>query len=112
MLKIIVNYAWFFGGGWILQLQQMQDEILIKNGEIRILRDSMKQMESAAEEQRKSHLLLEEEKEQHLREKEKEFSKKVLPDSHQKLVGLVNVKYSHLETCAAIPGCSIGTMAL
>ncbi|XP_015272740.1 PREDICTED: ATR-interacting protein isoform X2 [Gekko japonicus] len=59
------------------KLQQMQDEILIKNGEIRILRDSMQQMESAVEEQRKSHLLLEEEKEQHLREKEKEFSKKL-----------------------------------
>ncbi|XP_077181856.1 ATR-interacting protein isoform X2 [Paroedura picta] len=59
------------------KLQQMQDEILVKNGEIRILRDSMQQMESAVEEQRKSHLLLEEEKEQHLREKEKEFSKKL-----------------------------------
>ncbi|XP_060095877.1 ATR-interacting protein isoform X2 [Heteronotia binoei] len=59
------------------KLQQMQDEILIKNGEIRILRDSMQQMESTVEEQRKSHLLLEEEKEQYLREKEKEFSKKL-----------------------------------
>nr|XP_056712652.1 ATR-interacting protein [Euleptes europaea] len=59
------------------KLQEMQDEILIKNGEIRILRDSMQQMESTVEEQRKSHILLEEEKEVHLREKEKEFSKKL-----------------------------------
>uniref|UniRef100_A0ACB8EHJ1 Uncharacterized protein n=1 Tax=Sphaerodactylus townsendi TaxID=933632 RepID=A0ACB8EHJ1_9SAUR len=59
------------------KLQEMQDEILIKNGEIRILRDSMQQMESTVEEQRKAHILLEEEKEQYLREKEKEFSKKL-----------------------------------
>ncbi|XP_054834288.1 ATR-interacting protein isoform X2 [Eublepharis macularius] len=59
------------------KVQEMQDEILIKNGEIRILRDSMQQMESTVEEQRKSHILLEEEKDQHLREKEKEFSKKL-----------------------------------
>lgn len=61
-----------------LQLKEMQDEILIKNGEIKILRDSMQQMESTVEEQRKSYILLEREKAECLSEKEKEFSKKVL----------------------------------
>ncbi|XP_070594714.1 ATR-interacting protein [Erythrolamprus reginae] len=59
------------------KLKEMQDEILIKNGEIKILRDSMQQMESAVEDQRKSYLLLEREKAQYLNEKEKEFSRKL-----------------------------------
>nr|XP_013026395.1 unnamed protein product [Anser cygnoides domesticus] len=56
----------------------MQDEILIKNGEIKILRDSMQQMEYAMEEQKKSYMLLEQQKSQTLKEKEREFSKKIL----------------------------------
>ncbi|KAM6413877.1 ATR-interacting protein isoform 2-T2 [Rhynochetos jubatus] len=56
----------------------MQDEILIKNGEIKILRDSMQQMEHAMEEQKRSYVLLEQQKSQTLSEKEKEFSKKLL----------------------------------
>ncbi|KAM8799696.1 ATR-interacting protein [Eudromia elegans] len=56
----------------------MQDEILTKNGEIKILRDSMQQMEYAIEEQKKSYMLLEQEKSQILSEKEKEFSKKLM----------------------------------
>lgn len=55
----------------------MQDEILTKNGEIKILRDSMQQMEYAIEEQKRSYVLLEQQKSQALSEKEKEFSKKV-----------------------------------
>lgn len=61
-----------------LQLKEMQDEILVKNGEIKILRDSMQQMESTVEDQRKSYILLERENAQCLNEKEKEFSRKVL----------------------------------
>ncbi|NWX86348.1 ATRIP protein, partial [Nothoprocta pentlandii] len=60
------------------KLKEMQDEILTKNGEIKILRDSMQQMESAVEEQKKSYMLLEQEKSQMLSEKEKEFSKKLM----------------------------------
>lgn len=60
-----------------LQLKEMQDEILTKNGEIKILRDSMQQMEYDMEEQKRSYLLLEQQKAQILSEKEKEFSKKV-----------------------------------
>ncbi|KAM3843662.1 ATR-interacting protein isoform 3-T6 [Vipera latastei] len=59
------------------KLKEMQDEILIKNGEIKILRDSMQQMESTVEEQRKSYMLLEREKAECLSEKEKEFSRKL-----------------------------------
>ncbi|XP_061474028.1 ATR-interacting protein [Rhineura floridana] len=59
------------------KLKEMQDEILIKNGEIKILRDSMQQMESTVEEQRKSYTLLEKEKAQTFSEKEKEFSRKL-----------------------------------
>ncbi|XP_025916951.1 ATR-interacting protein [Apteryx rowi] len=60
------------------KLKEMQDEILTKNGEIKILRDSMQQMEYAIEEQKKSYMLLEQEKSQTLNEKEKEFSKKLM----------------------------------
>ncbi|XP_009863032.1 PREDICTED: ATR-interacting protein, partial [Apaloderma vittatum] len=60
------------------KLKEMQDEILTKNGEIKILRDSMQQMECALEEQKRSYMLLEQQKSQTLSEKEKEFSKKLL----------------------------------
>ncbi|XP_067424257.1 ATR-interacting protein isoform X2 [Emydura macquarii macquarii] len=59
------------------KLKEIQDEILVKNGEIKILRDSMLQMESTMEEQRRSYRILEKEKDQTLGEKEKEFSKKI-----------------------------------
>ncbi|XP_062826083.1 ATR-interacting protein isoform X2 [Anolis carolinensis] len=59
------------------KLKEMQNEILIKNGEIKVLRDSMQQMESVVEEQRKSFVVLENKKAQILNEKEKEFSKKL-----------------------------------
>ncbi|NWZ79283.1 ATRIP protein, partial [Poecile atricapillus] len=59
------------------KLKEIQDEILTKNGEIKILRDSMQQMEYAMEEQKRSYLLLEQQKSQILNEKEKEFSKKL-----------------------------------
>uniref|UniRef100_A0A8C6RFR4 Uncharacterized protein n=1 Tax=Nannospalax galili TaxID=1026970 RepID=A0A8C6RFR4_NANGA len=59
------------------KLKAMEEEVLIKNGEIKILRDSLHQTESILEEQRRSHFLLEQEKTQALSEKEKEFSKKL-----------------------------------
>ncbi|XP_037706164.1 ATR-interacting protein isoform X2 [Choloepus didactylus] len=55
----------------------MEEEVLIKNGEIKILRDSLYQTESILEEQKRSHFLLEQEKTQVLSDKEKEFSKKL-----------------------------------
>ncbi|XP_055985541.1 ATR-interacting protein isoform X3 [Sorex fumeus] len=59
------------------KMKAMEEEVLIKNGEIKILRDSLHQSESILEEQRKSHFLLEQEKAQALNDKEKEFSKKL-----------------------------------
>lgn len=58
-------------------MKAMEEEVLIKNGEIKILRDSLHQTESVLEEQRRSHFLLEQEKAQALSDREKEFSKKV-----------------------------------
>lgn len=58
-------------------MKAMEEEVLIKNGEIKILRDSLHQTESVLEEQRRSHYFLEQEKAQALSDKEKEFSKKV-----------------------------------
>lgn len=58
-------------------MKTMEEDILIKNGEIKILRDSLHQTEFILEEQRRSHFLLEQEKTQALSDKEKEFSKKV-----------------------------------
>uniref|UniRef100_A0A8C5V218 ATR interacting protein n=1 Tax=Microcebus murinus TaxID=30608 RepID=A0A8C5V218_MICMU len=59
------------------KLKAMEEKVLIKNGEIKILRDSLHQTESILEEQRRSHFLLEQEKTQALSDKEKEFSKKL-----------------------------------
>lgn len=61
-----------------LQQKEMHDEILIKNGEIKILRDSMQQLESKMEKQQQSYAFLEQEKALTLSEKEKDFSRKVL----------------------------------
>ncbi|XP_059520806.1 ATR-interacting protein isoform X2 [Myotis daubentonii] len=59
------------------KMKAMEEEVLIKNGEIKILRDSLHQTESVLEEQRRSHFLLEQEKAQALSDREKEFSKKL-----------------------------------
>ncbi|XP_007953479.1 ATR-interacting protein [Orycteropus afer afer] len=59
------------------KLKAMEEDVLIKNGEIKILRDSLHQTESILEEQKRSHFLLEQEKAQALNDKEKEFSKKL-----------------------------------
>uniref|UniRef100_A0A8C2YBL4 ATR interacting protein n=2 Tax=Coturnix japonica TaxID=93934 RepID=A0A8C2YBL4_COTJA len=60
------------------KLKEMQDEILTKNGEIKVLRDWMQQMEREMEEQKRSYVLLEQQQSQALGEKEREFSKKLL----------------------------------
>ncbi|XP_036075925.1 ATR-interacting protein isoform X6 [Rousettus aegyptiacus] len=59
------------------KMKAMEEEVLIKNGEIKILRDSLHQTESILEEQKRSHFLLEQEKTQALSDKEREFSKKL-----------------------------------
>ncbi|KAJ6668374.1 hypothetical protein lerEdw1_015751 [Lerista edwardsae] len=57
--------------------KEMHDEILIKNGEIKILRDSMQQLESKMEKQQQSYAFLEQEKALTFSEKEKNFSRKL-----------------------------------
>ncbi|XP_008572307.1 PREDICTED: ATR-interacting protein [Galeopterus variegatus] len=59
------------------KLKTMEEKVLVKNGEIKVLRDSLHRTESILEEQRRSHFLLEQEKTQALSDKEKEFSKKL-----------------------------------
>ncbi|KAM9592488.1 ATR-interacting protein isoform 1-T1 [Trichechus inunguis] len=59
------------------KLKAMEEDVLVKNGEIKILRDSLHHTESILEEQKRSHFLLEQERAQALSDKEKEFSKKL-----------------------------------
>nr|XP_033782644.1 ATR-interacting protein [Geotrypetes seraphini]XP_033782646.1 ATR-interacting protein [Geotrypetes seraphini]XP_033782647.1 ATR-interacting protein [Geotrypetes seraphini] len=59
------------------KLTELQKEIMIKNGEIKVLRDCLRQMESNLEEEKRSHLLLEKKKAEVQSEKEKELSKKL-----------------------------------
>ncbi|XP_038628547.1 ATR-interacting protein isoform X2 [Tachyglossus aculeatus] len=61
-----------------LKLKAMQEEILLKNGEIKILRESLTHSNSRIEEQRRAHLLYEKETTRYLSDKEKEFSRKLL----------------------------------
>ncbi|XP_069499963.1 ATR-interacting protein isoform X3 [Ambystoma mexicanum] len=59
------------------KLKEVQDDILAKNGEIKVLRDSLRQSEHGQEQQRTTYLLLEKEKAKAQSEKDKEFSKKL-----------------------------------
>ncbi|KAM9185765.1 ATR-interacting protein isoform 3-T3 [Dugong dugon] len=59
------------------KLKAMEEDVLVKNGEIKILRDSLHHTESILEEQKRSHFRLEQERAQALSDKEKEFSKKL-----------------------------------
>uniref|UniRef100_A0A4W5RCE2 Uncharacterized protein n=1 Tax=Hucho hucho TaxID=62062 RepID=A0A4W5RCE2_9TELE len=59
------------------KLKEVEEEILMKNGEIRVLRDSLRVAQQEKEAQRQAQLLLEREKRDTQSEKEKELSKKV-----------------------------------
>ncbi|KAI2650587.1 ATR-interacting protein [Labeo rohita] len=59
------------------QLEQQQAELKKKNGEIRVLRDSLKQANQEKEQQRQTQLAVEKEKAQAQSEREKELSRKV-----------------------------------
>lgn len=61
----------------IFQLTALQDELLVKNGEIKVLRDALHQSEYSLEHQKTAHVQLENERTQLQSEKEKEFLKKV-----------------------------------
>ncbi|XP_036415142.1 ATR-interacting protein [Colossoma macropomum] len=59
------------------KLKEVEDQILMKNGEIRVLRDSLRLANQEKEQQRQTNLALEREKVSVQSEKEKELSKKV-----------------------------------
>ncbi|KAK2906767.1 hypothetical protein Q8A67_005752 [Cirrhinus molitorella] len=59
------------------KLKEVEDEILMKNGEIRVLRDSLKLANQEKEQQRQTQLALEKEKAHAQSEREKELSRKV-----------------------------------
>ncbi|OCT85584.1 ATR interacting protein L homeolog isoform X1 [Xenopus laevis] len=59
------------------KLKELQDEVLVKNGEIKVLRDALRQTESNLEQQKISHVLMEKEKSQIQSEKERELNKKM-----------------------------------
>ncbi|XP_029455255.1 ATR-interacting protein [Rhinatrema bivittatum] len=59
------------------KLNELQKDILIKNGENKVLRDSLRQTESDLEQEKRSHSVLEKERAQIQSEKEKELSKKL-----------------------------------
>lgn len=59
------------------KLKVLQGEVIVKNGEITVLRDALRQTESSLEQQRIAHVLLEKEKTQMLCDKEKELMKKI-----------------------------------
>ncbi|XP_059399281.1 ATR-interacting protein [Carassius carassius] len=59
------------------KLKEVEEEILMKNGEIRVLRDSLKLANQEKEQQRQTQLALENEKADAQSEREKELSRKV-----------------------------------
>uniref|UniRef100_A0A8C1M0S4 ATR interacting protein n=1 Tax=Cyprinus carpio TaxID=7962 RepID=A0A8C1M0S4_CYPCA len=59
------------------KLKEVEEEILMKNGEIRVLRDSLKQANQEKEQQRQTQLALEKEKARARSESEKELSRKM-----------------------------------
>ncbi|XP_041129612.1 ATR-interacting protein-like isoform X2 [Polyodon spathula] len=59
------------------KLKEVEDKLLLKTGEIKVLRDSLRQIEQERDQQRKAQLLEEREKAQAHSDKEKELLKKV-----------------------------------
>ncbi|XP_056304301.1 ATR-interacting protein isoform X2 [Danio aesculapii] len=59
------------------KLKEVEEEILMKNGEIRVLRDSLKQAHQEREQHRQAQIILEKEKTQAQSDREKELSRKV-----------------------------------
>lgn len=55
----------------------MEDEIVLKSGEIRVLRDSLKAAQHEKETQKQAQMLLEAQKQKEHSDREKELNKKV-----------------------------------
>lgn len=59
------------------QLKEVEDEIVLKSGEIRVLRDSLKAAQQEKEAQRQSQIQLETQRRQSDKDKEKELNRMV-----------------------------------
>ncbi|KAJ8400897.1 hypothetical protein AAFF_G00392510 [Aldrovandia affinis] len=59
------------------KLKEVEEKLLVKNGEIRVLRDSIRHAQQEKEQERHAHLLLEKERAHSHSEKEKDLLKKV-----------------------------------
>ncbi|XP_028261795.1 ATR-interacting protein isoform X2 [Parambassis ranga] len=59
------------------KLKEVEEEIMVKSGEIRVLRDSLKAAQQEKEAQRQNQLLLEMQKQKEQSDKEKELNRKV-----------------------------------
>ncbi|XP_056253933.1 ATR-interacting protein isoform X1 [Seriola aureovittata] len=59
------------------KLKEVEDEIVLKSGEIRVLRDSLKAAQQEREAQRQNQILLETQKQREQSDKEKELNRKV-----------------------------------
>ncbi|XP_067854718.1 ATR-interacting protein isoform X2 [Heptranchias perlo] len=59
------------------QFNEVQEELQVKNGEIRVLRDSLRRLESELDQQKRLYLLSEKEKTEAQNQRERELSKKV-----------------------------------
>ncbi|XP_077308667.1 ATR-interacting protein isoform X2 [Lithobates pipiens] len=83
------------------KLTALQDELLVKNGEIKVLRDALHQTEYSLEHQKTAHVQLENERTQLQNEKEKEFLKKVqsLQSELQFKEAEMNELKSKLQSC-------------
>ncbi|KAM9813877.1 ATR-interacting protein [Neosynchiropus ocellatus] len=59
------------------KLKEVEDEIILKSGEIRVLRDSLKAAQQEKDTQRQSHEVLEKQRQKEQSDKEKELNRKV-----------------------------------
>ncbi|KAK2915410.1 ATR-interacting protein isoform X1 [Channa argus] len=59
------------------KLKEVEDEILLKNGEIRVLRDSLKTAQQEKEAQKKNQIMVETQRQKEQSDREKELNKKV-----------------------------------
>ncbi|XP_040215588.1 ATR-interacting protein isoform X2 [Rana temporaria] len=83
------------------KLTALQDDLLVKNGEIKVLRDALHQTEYSLEQQKTAHVQLENERTRLQSEKEKEFLKKVqsLQSELQFKDAEMNELKSKLQSC-------------
>ena len=65
-----------------MQLKEVEEQVLMKEGEIRLLRDSLRGVQQEKDVQKEQRLLMEQQKHKEQQEKEKELLKKVRNKLH------------------------------